>query len=61
MASIFRIVLLVILSISVSACGIKGKLKTPEQIEKIEAKKAAEVEKKVKEEAEKNAEPAEQE
>ena len=61
MASIFRIVLLVILSISVSACGIKGKLKTPEQIEKIEAKKAAEAEKKAKEEAEKNAEPAEQE
>ncbi len=60
MPNIFRIVLLVMLAISVSACGIKGKLKTPEQIEKIEAKKAAEAEKKAKEEAEKNAESAEQ-
>ncbi len=54
MAGIFRIILLVLLASSVSACGIKGKLKTPEQIEKIDAKKA-------KEEAEKSAESAEQE
>lgn len=33
--------MLIALSCSISACGVKGNLKTPAQIEKDEAKKAA--------------------
>lgn len=40
MPCIFRMVLLVALAGSISACGVKGNLKTPAQIEKEEAKKA---------------------
>ncbi len=54
MPNIFRIILLLTLAISVSACGLKGKLKTPEQIEKLEAKKAQEEAKKSQEEAAEN-------
>lgn len=42
-----------------SACGLKGKLKTPEQIQKIEAKKAQEEEKKALEAEKKQADPTE--
>lgn len=50
MRSIFHIVLLLLVATSISACGVKGKLKTPDQIEKEAAKKAKkEEEKKAKE------------
>jgi predicted small lipoprotein YifL len=42
MDSIFRIIFLFALVLPISACGLKGKLKTPDQIQKIEAKKAQE-------------------
>ncbi len=42
MYNILRIIFLFSLIFPVSACGLKGKLKTPEQIQKIEAKKAQE-------------------
>lgn len=51
MPNIFRIILLLTFAIAVSACGLKGKLKTPEQIEKLEAKKAQEEAKKAQEES----------
>lgn len=51
MPNIFRIILLLTFATAVSACGLKGKLKTPEQIEKLEAKKAQEEAKKAQEEA----------
>lgn len=38
------------LAVPVASCGFKGKLKTPDQIEKIEAKKAAQANKKAEEE-----------
>ena len=51
MFNIFRIILLFVVIIPTASCGVKGKLKTPEQIEKIEAKKAQEEAKKAQEEA----------
>jgi predicted small lipoprotein YifL len=45
---VFWVVLLSALVLPLSACGVKGKLKTPAQIEQLEAKKARE-EKKMKE------------
>ena len=41
MKYIFRTILFFMLVVSVSACGVKGKLKTPDQIEKQEAKETA--------------------
>ena len=40
MQSFFHIFLLMLLAITISACGVKGKLKTPDQIEVQAAKKA---------------------
>ncbi len=42
MTNIFRIVLLLVIALPISACGLKGKLKTPDQIQKAEAKKEQE-------------------
>ncbi|MEK6746542.1 MAG: hypothetical protein AABY33_05880 [Pseudomonadota bacterium] len=53
MPHIFRIVLLLTVTGSLAACGVKGKLKTPEQIEKQEAKEAREKEKKLQDAEEK--------
>ncbi len=41
MGDIFRMVLLLTCASTLVACGVKGKLKTPNQIEAQEAKKAA--------------------
>jgi len=41
MLKIINISLLIAISCSISACGVKGKLKTPDQIEQDAAKKAA--------------------
>lgn len=41
MLKIINISLLIALSCSISACGVKGSLKTPAQIEKDAAKKSA--------------------
>ncbi|MEQ1705714.1 MAG: lipoprotein [Rickettsiales bacterium] len=46
-------VILSALLLSLSACGVKGKLKTPDQIEKLEAKEAREKEKKLQDAEEK--------
>jgi predicted small lipoprotein YifL len=51
MANILRVIFLLALALPVSACGLKGKLKTPDQIQKMEAKKAQEEEKAKGEEA----------
>ena len=53
---VLRVFLLIFLITPLTACGVKGKLKTPEQIEKLEAKEA----KKAQEEAAKNAESTEE-
>jgi len=45
MANILRVIFLFALVLPISACGLKGKLKTPDQIQKMEAKKAQEEEK----------------
>lgn len=45
MLKIIQISLLLAIFCQFSACGVKGKLKTPAQIEKEEAKKAAKSEK----------------
>ena len=51
MRNIFHIFLLMLVATSLSACGVKGNLKTPDQIEALAAKKAKqEEEKKAKEE-----------
>lgn len=54
MLNILRIILFVSITGVLAACGVKGKLKTPDQIEKLEAKEAREKEKKAQEQAEKN-------
>ncbi len=54
MPQIFRMVLLLTITSMLAACGVKGKLKTPDQIEKQEAKEARDKEKKAQEQAEKN-------
>lgn len=56
MLKIINISLLIAISLSITACGVKGKLKTPDQIEKQAAKEA----KKAQEEAAKNAESTEE-
>lgn len=52
MRSIFRIFLLMFLASSLSACGVKGKLKTPDQIENQAEKEAKQAEDKKAKEAE---------
>ena len=56
MTNIFRIIFLLALISPVAACGVKGKVKSPAQIEKEEAKKAAAKAKSDKEKAEDAAE-----
>lgn len=56
MFNIFRIVLLIMLGCVVSSCGVKGKLKTPVQIEQAEAKKAREEKKMQEDKAKENSE-----
>jgi predicted small lipoprotein YifL len=53
MPDIFRLVLLFTMTGLLASCGVKGRLKTPDQIEKQEAKEAHEKEKKLKEAEEK--------
>lgn len=59
MINTFRIILLSLLVVPVTSCGVKGKLKTPDQIKKEEAK-AVRAEEKKKLEEEKKSEAAEQ-
>lgn len=54
MPQIFRVILLLMVTGLLAACGVKGKLKTPDQIERLEAKEAREKEKKAQDQAEKN-------
>lgn len=62
MKNISQIFLLLIAASSVTACGVKGRLKTPEQIERDAAKKAQKEEaKKATESDKQEAKPEEQE
>lgn len=64
MTRLLRIILLLAMVAPIASCGVKGRLKTPDQIQRIEAKKAAEAQKKAEEAAEEKdnsgATPAEQ-
>ena len=53
MPNIFRLVLLFTMIGLLASCGVKGRLKTPDQIEKQEEKEARDKEKKLKEAEEK--------
>lgn len=46
MRSIFRVFMFLFLAASLAACGVKGKLKTPDQIEKQNAKQKEKEDKK---------------
>lgn len=54
MANIVRIIILLAIVLPIASCGLKGKLKSPEQIEKLEAKKAQQEAQKAQDDAKKS-------
>ncbi len=59
MPVILNIILAISLAFSLTACGVKGKLKTPDQIEKLEEKQAAKEAKEARDKTTKNADHVE--
>jgi predicted small lipoprotein YifL len=58
MSKLLNIILAGFIILSLASCGVKGKLKSPAQIERIEAKKAEQEQKKAEEEAQRKLDKA---